>query len=312
MERAPERRARPSELLSGAKSVIALAMSYGSSSVIASEAKQSVLEDDRLLRHHGAPRNDGRGEGRVSRYTRGSDYHKVIRKRLDSFVRYVAALAPDAVCRTFVDTGPLLERALAQRAGLGFIGKNTMLITQELGSWVFLASVITTLDLAPDAPDERSCGECRLCIDACPTQAITEPFHLDARLCIAYQTIESDGPVPEDLKPKMGGWIFGCDICQEVCPHNSRSLRVIPAVVSGNDMLSLSQILCIRNEEEFKKRFAGTAFARAGREGLIRNACVAAANLGRRDLRPELERLSRQDPHAVVRGEAAWALERLR
>ncbi len=307
MERAPERRARPGELLPGAKSVIAMAMSYETSGEGVS-ADRCIGEKLAIL--NADPPTRSTPEGRVARYAHGPDYHKVMRKRLDSFVRYFEAMSPGAQCRTFVDTGPLLERAFAQRAGLGFIGKNTMLIAQGLGSWVFLASVLTTVEFEPDAPDDRSCGECRLCIEACPTQAITEPFHLDARRCIAYQTIENDGPIPEDLRGKTGGWIFGCDICQEVCPHNSRSLRVIPADRGGKDMLR--QILCIRDEDEFKKRFAGTAFTRAGREGLVRNACLAAANLGRRDLLPELECVSKEDPHEVVREQAVWALERLR
>jgi len=243
-------------------------------------------------------------EGRVARYTRGPHYHKVIRKRLESFVRYLEALAPGTECRTFVDTGPILERAVAQRAGLGFIGKNTMLITKGLGSWVFLASVITTLDLPADSPDERSCGECRICIDACPTQAITEPYRLDARLCIAYLTIEQDGPIPENLREKTGPWTFGCDICQEVCPHNTRN-------TPANLEMGLAQVLSMQTDEEFRDYFGGTALTRAGRVGLIRNACVAAANLGREDLLPQLNALAAEDPSFLVREHAQWAIERL-
>jgi epoxyqueuosine reductase len=314
LEREPERRARPAELLAGAKSVIALAMNY-------SEPSPFPLPKGRgpsfafSLQGEGGRRPD-EGEGRVARYTQGRDYHKTIRKRLDSFVRYLEALAPGAECRTFVDTGPLLERAVAQQAGIGFIGKNTMLITKGLGSWVFLASVITTLDLPADSPDERSCGECRLCIDACPTQAITEPYRLDARLCIAYLTIEQDGPIPETLREKTGPWAFGCDICQEVCPHNALSFRRKPESISSWTPASagvtagLAEILSIRTEDEFQKLFGGTAITRSGREGLIRNACVAAANLGRTDLLPNLTRLT-SDPSALVREHAAWAVERL-
>ena len=141
---------------------------------------------------------------------------------MDAFLRYIEALAPGTQCKTFVDAGPLLERPFAQRAGLGFIGKNTMLITRGLGSWVFLAHVVTTLDLPADAPDMRSCGSCTLCIDACPTQAIRAPFELDARRCISYLTIELEGEIPEDLRPQMKEWVFGCDVCQDVCPHNTR------------------------------------------------------------------------------------------
>jgi epoxyqueuosine reductase len=178
-----------------------------------------------------------------------------------------------------------------------------MLITKGLGSWVFLASIITTLDLPADSPDERSCGECRLCIDACPTQAITEPYHLDARLCIAYLTIEQDGTIPENLREKTGPWTFGCDICQEVCPHNARQTG------SGLE-LGLAQVLSLRSEQKYQEHFGGTALKRSGREGLLRNACVAAANLGRADLLPLLVGLS-SDPSALVREHAAWAVEQL-
>jgi epoxyqueuosine reductase len=284
LEREPERRARPDQLLPGAKSVIAMAMTYGSES------------------------KGEKGEGQIARYAYGDDYHKVITKRLQSFVRYLEALSSGVQCRTFVDTGPLLERALAQRAGLGFIGKNTMLITKKLGSWVFLASVITTLELAEDAPDERNCGECRLCIDACPTEAITAPFELDARRCIAYLTIEKDGSLDADLRGKMGGWVFGCDICQEVCPHNvpnRQSQTALPGLTTLNNILS------IRDDAEFKELFAGTALMRAGRDGLLRNACVAAANLDRKDLIPHLQNLAGNDSSLRVREHAAWALDSL-
>ena len=315
LERTPERRARPAELLPGAKSVIAMAFNYASPGL-------------RPPSPAGRGRSEAAGEaksneGRVSRYTSGRDYHKVIGKKLEAFTRYLEALAPDSTCKTFVDTGPLLERAVAQRAGLGFIGKNTLLITKGLGSWVFLASVITTLELPIDAPDDRSCGECRICIDACPTEAITAPYELDARRCISYLTIEQEGPIDLALRPKMNGWIFGCDICQEVCPHNVRSTAspgLRPPSPAGRgrseaageaEHLSLASILSLSNDEEFRERFSGTAFLRAGRHGLVRNACVAAANLKRRDLIPQLEHLSRRDSHAVVREQAAWALQQL-
>ena len=295
LERAPERRSRPAKLLPGAKSVIALIMNYGNDNAWTQK------------------------EGRIARYARGRDYHKLLGKKVEAFVRYLEAMAPGTECRTFVDTGPLLERAVAQRAGLGFIGKNTMLITKGLGSWVFLASVVTTLDLPADAPDERNCGECRLCIDACPTEAITAPFSLDPRRCIAYLTIESRRPIPEDLRPQMGEWIFGCDVCQEVCPHNFR--RVLPSPQpsplsegresKGEGWLALSEILAIRDDQEFSQRFTGTALIRAGRAGLLRNACVAAANLGREDLSPLLQKLARNDSSPIVREHAAWALDTL-
>lgn len=287
MRRDPERRACPEEHLPGAKSVIVMTMAYGSA---------------------GAPERRGTG-AKVSKYTSGRDYHKRIQKLLDSFVRYLQSLAPETQCRTFIDTGPLLERALAQRAGIGFVGKNTLVITRNLGSWVFLASVVTTLPLAPDAPDVRNCGSCRLCLDACPTQAFAGPFELDARKCISYLTIEHDGAIDVALREKMDGWIFGCDVCQDVCPHNRRR-GGIGAPERGSEF-NLREILEL-TEEEFQRRFEGTAFKRAGRESLVRNACVAAANSQRKDLLPLLEELVHKDQSGVVREHARWAADRLR
>lgn len=283
LSRDPEKRATPSQLLANVHSVISLAMAY-------------TVGDEPL-----------RQEGRISAYAQGPDYHKIMTKRLESVVRYLESMAPGAECRTFVDTGPLLERAFARRAGLGFVGKNTMLITKGLGSWVFLGSILTTADFPPDVPDERSCGECRLCIDACPTQAITAPFSLDPRRCISYLTIESEKPIPEDLRPGMGGWIFGCDVCQEVCPHNVRG----KPPTQDPPMPTLATILSLQSEEDFRQRFAGTPVLRSGREGLVRNACVAAANLGRRDLIGLLQSLSESDSSPIVREHARWAAQRL-
>jgi epoxyqueuosine reductase len=320
LERQPERRSRPAELLPVAKSVIALAMNYYSE-------RMSGRGDERTKEStpsSSAPPLFPSAEGRIARYARGRDYHNVISKRLEAFARYLEALAPQERTKIFVDTGPLLERPLAERAGLGFIGKNTMLITKGLGSWVFLANVITTLELPPDAPDDRSCGECRLCIDACPTEAITEPFVLDARRCLSYLTIEHEGPVDPILRRKTEGWIFGCDICQEVCPHNTAVER---ARERGSDRakettgnffsrspapsLRLAEILSIRHEPEFRSRFAGSPLLRAGRDGLVRSACLAAANLGRQDLLETLRQLAQNDASALVREHAAWAVDEL-
>jgi epoxyqueuosine reductase len=306
LERDPQRRARPAELLPGARSVIALAMSYADPSPYPLPSGRGPTAGNEVLafslQGEGGRRPD---EGIVARYAWGGDYHKTINKRLQSLVRYLEAFAPEIQCRTFVDTGPLLERGLARRAGLGFIGKNTMLITKGLGSWVFLASIITTLDLPADAPDERNCGECRLCIDACPTEAITAPFELDARRCIAYLTIEKDGAIDTELREKMGGWVFGCDICQDVCPHNATARQ------THVDMPTLNQILSIKDDAEFAVLFARSAIMRAGREGLLRNACVAAANLGRDDLIPRLQSIFENDSSPTVREHAAWALGKL-
>jgi epoxyqueuosine reductase len=313
MKRAPSARSHPRELLPGARSIIALAMSYYSDDRVTTgpsnysntsnyrtEQRQfrgpssalSLLGPDSSP--HGRiapfPVDEGSGttrpvtHGRVARYAWGKDYHRVMRKRLESLVRYIESLAPEAKCRITVDTSPLLERATAQRAGLGFVGKNTMLVTRGFGSWVFLASVVTTLDLPADPPDRRSCGLCRICIDSCPAQAITAPYRLDARRCTAYWTIESREPVPEPLKGKTGNWIFGCDACQEACPHNKRAASTnVPEFNPSRGAgarLPLREVLALKTDEEFKKRFGGTPLARLGRERLIRNARQAALNFG--------------------------------
>jgi epoxyqueuosine reductase len=253
MENNWERRARPEALLPNARSVIALAMSY----------------------YTPAPEQ----EVRIARYAWGKDYHKVIEKRLDALVRYIEALAPDVACRSYVDSGPVLERALARKAGLGFIGKNTMLITRGLGSYVFLASVITTLELPADAPDDRTCGTCTLCIDACPTQAITEPYQIDARRCISYLTIESKEETPPELRPNVGNWLFGCDICQDVCPHNTRVPSTsVTEFQAEQPSWSLQEILSLKSDAEFAERFSGSPIKRAKREGLQRNARVVLEN----------------------------------
>lgn len=293
MVKNPERRARPMELLEGARSVITLAVNYHTDAEAMDESNKTL-------------------EGRFSRYSSGRDYHKVLGKRLEAFMRYLQALAPGVECRSFLDTGPLLERAFAQRAGLGFIGKNAMLITRGMGSWVFLASVVTTLDLDPDAPDNRSCGECTRCIDACPTEAITAPFEIDARRCIAYLTIENKGDIPATLRPRMQGWVFGCDICQEVCPHNARPEETtLSAFKRQGDFPGLRTLLSIRTDEDFGRRFSGTPIVRAGRRGLVRNACIAAANLGRHDLLPDLQHIIQEDTDPIVRVHAAWAASQL-
>lgn len=288
----PARRADPRAIVPEARSVISLGMNYA------------------------PPRSEPESDGaRVARYARGRDYHKLIWKRLRELEQAIAGISGRPfVGRTFVDTGPVLERALAKRAGLGFIGKNTMLIHPLHGSYLFLASVITDLELVPDLPSKTSCGSCRICIDACPTQALV-PMRLDATRCLSYLTIEERGPTPVDLRPAVGGWAFGCDICQEVCPYNRHAtLTSEPDFASARGAgaaLDLAQVLAMADRDAFLARFSGTPLTRPKREGLLRNACLAAAHTGRRDLIPLLvERLER-DASALVRAHAAWALARL-
>jgi epoxyqueuosine reductase len=255
-------------------------------------------------------------EGLVSRYAVTRDYHKVIGKALKKLAIFVDETFP-AQSRAFVDIGPVLERAFAEAAGVGYVGRNTMLINGTYGSWVFLGVVLTTLELEPDTNDTKlRCGSCRRCVDDCPTAAIRDDHTLDARRCISYLTIENRGPIPVDLRPLVGNWLFGCDICQEVCPHNSResATRVedFQRVRIHDRVLALTEVLEMRSYDAFLERFAGTPLMRAKREGLLRNACVVAGNSGDRDLLDVLCRVAAEDSSDMVREHAEWAVDRLR
>ncbi|MDE3074582.1 MAG: tRNA epoxyqueuosine(34) reductase QueG, partial [Chloroflexota bacterium] len=215
--------------------------------------------------------------------------------------------------RTFVDTGRLVDRAAAVRAGLGWYGKNTNVLNSRLGSWLFLAELVTTLELEPDEPTRRNCGQCRACIDACPTGAITAPYVVDNNRCISFLTIELREPIPRELRPLMGGYIFGCDACQDVCPVNTRAEPVFHADLTADGrtptIAGLADLLHL-DEAAFRERFRGTPLMRPKRRGLLRNVAVALGNSGDRSAIPVLaEALS--DPEPLVRGHAAWALGRL-
>ncbi len=286
-EHAP-RAARPAEVVEGARSAVVVGLAY--------QWDNQAPEDDAL-------------RGRVSAYAVGTDYHRVMEERLAHLSKFLLE-GGARVARYYVDTGPLLDRALAHRAGLGWVGKNTLLITKTgHGSYIFIGEILTDLVLEPDAPAEGSCGRCRICLDQCPTGAIVAPFVVDARRCISYLTIELRGSIPRELRPLMGTWVFGCDICQDVCPHNTLVKRGLHAEfaprrdVQFPDLIELLHI----DERTYQERFRHSAVKRAKRQGLRRNAAVALGNL--RDARavPALARaLGDGDP--LVRGHAAWAL----
>jgi epoxyqueuosine reductase len=257
---------------------------------------------------------------RVARYAGGDDYHDVLLDRVRAFETALAALAGRAVrTRGYVDTGPVLERALAARSGLGWIGKNTCLIHPRLGSYLFLAVVLTDLELEPDAAEPDHCGSCRACLDACPTAAFPEPYVMDATRCISYTTIEARGAIPEPLRAAHGEWAFGCDVCQEVCPWNRRERRTLPG-----DPLGLRARMAPRpewrrpalrwllelDEEGWRRAARGTALRRARWRGLLRNALVAAGNSGDRDLEP-LVRRHAEGADPLLAEHARWALGRL-
>lgn len=240
---------------------------------------------------------------KIARYARGPDYHEVLRSKLKQLLNWIQSERPECRGRGVVDTAPLLERDFARRAGLGWIGKNTMLINKHRGSYFFLGALLLDLELTPDAPHTGfHCGTCTACLDACPTHAFTEPGLLDARKCISYLTIELRGSMPGELRAGVGDWLFGCDVCQEVCPWN-RQDDSQPELVDPIEMLSLS-------ESGFRRRFGGTALERTRRRGLVRNAAIVLGNVGDERALPAL-RDSLSDNDAAVREAVDWAIRQI-
>lgn len=254
--------------------------------------------------------------GRIASYAWGVDYHGVMTPKLEELTRWLKAEAGEPVeNRVYVDTGALLERDHAESAGIGFTGKNTMLIAPRRGSWLFLGELLTTLTLTPDEASSStpSCGRCVRCLNACPTSAFPKPYVLDARRCISYLTIELKGWIPRELRPLMGNWVYGCDICQEVCPFNRFAPReayegFVPKSWD-NSAPRLVELLAM-GEAEFAERYAASPIKRVKRERLVRNACVAAGNWGDQEAVEPLAKLL-QEPSPLVRGHAAWALQQI-
>jgi len=271
------------------------------------------------LQYHPLSNKDGEAgdpEGdlwpRVARYARGRDYHDVMGERLAALEERILAAFPGTGSRRYVDTGPVLERELAARAGLGAVGKNTNLLHPEAGSWFLLGELFLTLDLAPDVPLADLCGSCTRCLEACPTGALPAPYHLDSNRCISYWTIEHRGVFPPEAREMMGTWVFGCDVCQEVCPWNSAPAwashpeLALPDERAGLDLIQL----LLLSRDDYVERFRGSPMKRPKREGLQRNSAVAMGN--RRDPRyvPALATALREATPAV-RAPAAWALGRI-
>ena len=306
-----DRGSRPQVLLPGARSVICLGLNYFPAAPTGSNSGSDEDKEGQADRRpQGTPLQfDQIGGGKIARYARGRDYHRVIKRKMRDYVAELAhRLGRELAARWYVDDGPMLDRAAAARAGLGWFGKNGNILTTELGSWVFLGQVITDLELEPDAPLQKTCGSCVRCIDACPTGAIVVPYVIDNSRCISHLTIENRGPIPRKLRPLMLDWVFGCDICQEVCPVN-RKARPTAEPGFGNSELSLVDLveLLEMSEEQFRERFRGTPILRAKRIGLQRNACVALGNRKSPAALPALARALRQG-EPLVRGHAAWAL----
>ncbi len=292
MARNAEKRADLQRVLPAAKSVITLAAAYNGPDA---------------PRSHAPPLS-----GVIARYARFSDYHDVIGERLKKLTEFINALQPATGSLWYVDTGPILERDFAQRAGLGFIGKHTNLISRSLGNWIFLSEIITTLELEPDQAEKNRCGSCSRCISACPTQAITGPFQLDARRCISYLTIELKGSIPVELRPLIGNRIYGCDDCLAICPWNRfgrEGAMMKPHARADLELPQLLELLAL-DEPAFKRKFAGTPILRTKRRGLLRNVCVALGNVGDRSCLPALEKAAR-DPEPLIAEHAAWAIRQI-
>jgi len=295
MEARAHHRVSPLALWPEARSAIALGMSY-------------------------APATDplalaGRGKvGRISVYAQGGDYHKTVKKALKALARFIVEQVPSEL-KVFVDTAPVMEKPLAQAAGIGWQGKHTNLVSREHGSWLFLGAILTSLELEPDAPAEQGvhCGSCTRCLEACPTQAFIGPHRIDARRCISYLTIEHDGPIPEELRSMLGNRIYGCDDCLAVCPWN----RFADAAAANRAFLPRAELVAPRladllalDDASFREMFAGSPIKRIGVKRMIRNCLIAAGNSGDRALATAVEpHLADADP--VIADAARWALAQL-
>src|SRR5579863_733284 len=288
----PERRGDPRTLWPGVRSVIMLGVNYGPD-----EDPLEILQQ--------------RTRGAISVYAQGDDYHDVIKKRLKALARWLAATASCEV-KVFVDTAAVMEKPLAQAAGIGWQGKHTNLVSRDFGSWLFLGAIFTNADLPRDQPEADHCGSCQACLDICPTSAFPAPYKLDARRCISYLTIESKGPIPHEFRKAIGNRIFGCDDCLAVCPWNKFAEAGHEAKLAAREELRAPDLAALARLDDaaFRSLFAKSPVKRVGRDRFIRNVLIAIGNSNDRALAAEAERLL-GDTNALVRGAAVWALSQL-
>jgi len=303
LERNAEKRIEPQKVLANAKSVICLAASY---EICRSRREEAQIQNLSLV--------TSTPTGIVARYARFDDYHDILGERLKLLTQFIGEIAEaETKSLWYVDTGPILERDFAQRAGIGFVGKHTNLISRRLGNWIFLAEILTTLELEPDAPDTNHCGKCTRCISACPTNAITAPFQLDARRCISYLTIELKGSIPMEFRRAIGDRIYGCDDCLVACPWNrfAREGNLMkPHARKDLEQPDLIELLSL-DEKQFKEKFRGSPILRTKRRGFLRNVCVALGNVGDKSALPALEKAS-QDAEPLIAEHARWAMEEIK
>jgi epoxyqueuosine reductase len=294
LSRTAAQRLHPERHLPWAKSVVSVGLNYNT--------------------RHKRQAMPGGIRGWISRYAWGEDYHDVIQVKLDQLLAFVREEAGSGVQgRAFVDAGPVVDREIGARAGLGWFGKNTNLLSMRIGSFFVLGELFLSLEIEWDAPVRDRCGQCRLCLDACPTNAFVGPYVLDARKCISYLTIELKGAIPGEFRPAMGTHIFGCDICQDVCPYNTRCRPTAEPAFQPRPGLHEPELIPLLRltEAEFKAKFRGSPILRAKRRGFLRNVCVALGNLGQREAVPALAETLECDPEPLVRAHAAWALGRI-
>ena len=285
LARNADKRVNPSKILTDARSMVVVGLNYYT--------------------------GDHDQTGRVARYAWGTqDYHEVMSGKLEQLVGTITEIGgPNTRCLGYVDTGPILERDLAQRAGIGFIGKHTNLISRQLGNWLFLGEILTNLELSPDPTEREYCGTCQHCMDVCPTRAIVGPYQLDARLCISYLTIELKGPIPVELRPLVGDHVFGCDDCLEVCPWNRFAQQSPVREFRRREMPPLTEYLSW-DEGKFRDFFRGTPIFRVKRRGFLRNVCVVLGNIADQSALPALEQAC-HDVEPMVVEHAAWAIEQI-
>ena len=294
LKRQADLRCDPRRVLPAAQSIVFLAASYHPD-------RDAQPPEPATLEAH----------GQIARYARFPDYHDTLQPALAELVRWLDAPRPgEPASLAMVDSGPLMERDLAQRAGLGFIGKHTGLIGRNLGNWCFIAAILTPAVFAPDEPEPNRCGQCTRCLTACPTGALPAPFILDARRCIAYLTIEHKGDIPEELRPLIGNRIFGCDDCLAACPWNrfAQASRLMGAATVPGEM-DLCALLDM-DEAAFKRRFAGTPILRPKWKGFLRNVCIALGNVGHETALPALNRAA-ASPEPLIASHAAWAIAQI-
>jgi len=292
MQTTAGRRGAPRALWPDVRSVIMLGMNYGPDH----DPLAVLAQRDRAA---------------ISVYAQGDDYHDLIRKRLKELARWLTASA-GADVKVFVDTAAVMEKPLAEQAGLGWQGKHTNLVSRQYGSWLFLGAIFTTLDLPPDVAETDVCGSCRACLDVCPTAAFPAPYRLDARRCISYLTIEHKGPIPRSLRPLMGNRIYGCDDCLAVCPWNKFAIQGREAKLAARDTLRAPELaeLARLDDAQFRALFAKSPVKRTGRDRFVRNVLIAIGNSGDPSLADSARQLL-DDASPLVRGAAVWALGRL-